>query len=178
MAKCLECSKEFIPNNYRTDLCRFCRCFSQTNNVSNNNSEVSMTNSNNNTKTFLARIKFQEILLKEGFLYSEKYLFAGTTDFAFLDFKNKVVVTDFKSASSPRNEDTIHKFGLQGGAYAIAFEEIYSIPVDRIEIWISHPDGVQAITVDGETLNDRKNEFLDYCKKYHEMWETEKIEKF
>ena len=71
MAKCLDCSKEFVPNNYRTDLCKFCRCFVQTNNVSNNNSEVSMTNSNNNTKAFLARLKYQEVLVKEGYTHEE-----------------------------------------------------------------------------------------------------------
>jgi hypothetical protein len=120
----------------------------------------------------------KKVLLTEGFLYSEKFLFAGTTDFVFANQQNKIVVTDFKSASSPRSEDVIHKYELQGGAYAIAFEENYGRPVHSIEIWISHPDGIQKVSVEGDVLEDRKIEFLDYCKKYHAMWETEKIEKF
>ena len=120
----------------------------------------------------------KKVLLKEGFLYSEEHLFAGTTDFAFLDFSDYIVVTDFKSASSPRSEDIIHKYEMQGGAYAIAFEEIYRKPVQRIEIWISHPDGVQKVIVDGEMLLRRKQEFLYYAGKYREMWEIDKIEKF
>jgi hypothetical protein len=120
----------------------------------------------------------RKVLLTEGFLYSEKFLFAGTTDFVFADYQNRIKVTDFKSASSPRTEDVIHKYELQGGAYAIAFEENHKRPVHSIEIWISHPDGIQKVIVEGEKLEDRKIEFLDYCKKYHAMWETEKIENF
>ena len=37
----------------------------------NNKQEESMTNSNNNTKAFLARLKYQEILIKEGYTHEE-----------------------------------------------------------------------------------------------------------
>lgn len=120
----------------------------------------------------------KKVLLTEGFLHSEKHLFAGTTDFSFADFKNLIAITDFKSASSPRGEETIHKYECQGGAYSIAFEEKYNRPVDRVEIWISHPGGTQRVIVKGSKLEDRKAEFLDYCKKYHEMWEVDKIRTF
>lgn len=120
----------------------------------------------------------KKVLLKEGFLHSLQHKFAGTTDFAFLDFSDYIVITDFKSASSPRSEDVIHKYKLQGGAYTLAFEEIHGKRVQRIEIWISHPDGVQRVVVQGQELEDAKAEFLTYCKKYHEMWEIEKIENF
>ncbi len=120
----------------------------------------------------------KKVLLKEGFLYSEEFLFAGTTDFAFADYHKRVVITDFKSASSIRGEEVIHKYELQGGAYSIAFEEIYKIPVHRIELWISHPDGIQRVSIEGEKLKCRKQEFIEYANKYHEMWESDKIEKF
>jgi hypothetical protein len=50
--------------------------------------------------------------------------------------------------------------------------------VDRIEIWISHPDGVQKVVARGELLEKRKQEFIGYCEKYHEMWQTDKISEF
>lgn len=120
----------------------------------------------------------KKVLLTEGFLYSRKHLFAGTTDFSFADLINKIVIADFKSASSPRGEETINKYKIQGGAYTIAFEENYNRKVDRVEIWISHPDGIQKITVGGKELEEKKEEFLDYCQKYHEMWEVDKIRTF
>jgi hypothetical protein len=116
-----------------------------------------------------------KVLLKEGFLYSEKFLFAGTTDFSFLDSQKHVAVIDFKSASSPREAQIVNKYKLQGGAYAIAFEENYQRKVHRIEIWISHPDGVQRVIVKDEELEKQKEKFVSYCQKYHEIWEVDKI---
>ena len=120
----------------------------------------------------------KKVLLSEGFLYSEINLFAGTTDFAFADFRNKIVIVDFKSASSMRSDEVIHKYEIQGGAYSIAFEENYKRPVSKIEIWISFSDGTQRIVLEGEKLEERKQEFLYYCKKYHEMWPKDKILEF
>lgn len=120
----------------------------------------------------------KKVLLSEGFLYSENHLFAGTTDFAFLDFKNYIAIVDFKSASSYRNEEVIRKYKMQGGAYAIAFEENYGRMVNRIEIWVSFADGTQRVILEGEELKKSKEEFLGYCEKYHEMWEVDKIKIF
>jgi len=120
----------------------------------------------------------KKVLLKEGFLYSEKYLFAGATDFSFLDNDNLIAIIDFKSASSPRGDDTIKKYKLQGGAYAIAFEENYGKYVDRVEIWISHNDGIQKIVIKENDLESNKLEFLTYCSKYHEMWQVDNIRNY
>jgi hypothetical protein len=120
----------------------------------------------------------KKVLLTEGFIFSEKYLFAGATDFVFLDWVNSIIITDFKSASSPRGEETVKKYKLQGGAYAIAFEEMYKRPVDRIEIWISHPDGIQREVVSGMLLDKYKEEFLEYVNKFKEVWEEDKIRTF
>lgn len=120
----------------------------------------------------------KKVFLSEGFLYSEKHLFAGATDFSFADYLSKIVITDFKSASSPRGEEVIKKYKLQGGAYSIAFEEMYKKPVDRIEIWISHPDGVQREIIGGKDLLHSKTEFLEYAAQFRSMWEEEKIRTF
>lgn len=120
----------------------------------------------------------KRVLLKETFLYSEEHKFAGATDFGFQDLDNLIAIVDFKSASSLRSEETIHKYEIQGAAYTIAYEENYGRKVDRVELWISHPDGVQRIIVKGDLLEQRKKEFISYCQKYHEMWETDKIMEF
>lgn len=118
----------------------------------------------------------KKILFTEKFLYSEKYKFAGTTDFGFLDYKNYIVITDFKSASTPRSEDTISKYRVQAAAYAIAFEEMYNKPVNRGEIWISHNDGVQQIIVEGDEMEESKKEFIKLTEAYHSMWDVSPFE--
>lgn len=115
--------------------------------------------------------QIKKILFTEQFLYSEKFLFAGTTDFAFLDVNDYIVITDFKSANSPRDENIIAKYRTQVGAYAIAFEEIYKKPVHRGEIWISYPDGLQKIVVKDQELEKHKLEFIELTEQYHSMWD-------
>jgi len=118
----------------------------------------------------------KKVLLIEKFMYSLKYEFAGTTDSTYLNYSDRIVITDFKSASRERGGDTVHKFELQGAAYTIAFEELFKKAVDHVEIWISNPDGTQKLECGGALLGERKVEFLDYCASYHKMWEKDKIE--
>lgn len=122
--------------------------------------------------------KIKKVIFTEKFLHSVKFLFAGTADFGFLDIEDYIVMTDFKSASSPRDEDTIDKYKCQAAAYTIAFEEMYKKPVQRGEIWISHPDGVQLIKVSGEELEEKKQEFIKLCELYHSMWDTKPFEDY
>jgi hypothetical protein len=122
--------------------------------------------------------KIKKVIFTEKFLHSEKYLFAGTTDFGFLDIQDYIVITDFKSASSPRDEETIDKYKCQVAAYAIAFEEMYKKPVQRGEVWISHPDGMQCIEVKGQEMEEKKNEFVQLCEAYHSMWDTKPFEDY
>ena len=122
--------------------------------------------------------KVKKILFTEKFLYSEEFLFAGTTDFGFSDIENKIVIADFKSASSPREYEIISKYKCQLAAYSIAFEELYKKPVDRGEVWISYPDGVQIETVEKEEMLLKKKEFLDLTTLYHSLWNIEPFEEF
>jgi len=124
----------------------------------------------------LDRIK--KVIFTEQFLYSEKYLFAGTTDFGFHDQEKYIVIADFKSASSPRTPDVIDKYKCQTAAYSIAFEEMYKKPVHRGEVWISHPDGLQIEEVKGSEMIEKKEEFLELTKAYHSMWDTKPFEDF
>lgn len=120
----------------------------------------------------------KKVIFTEKFLYSENFLFAGTTDFGFLDNDNGIVITDFKSASSPRDEETLDKYKCQVAAYIIAFEEMFGKNVQRGEIWISHPDGMQTVEVYGTELENKKKEFVEYCSTYHSMWDTKPFEDY
>jgi hypothetical protein len=122
--------------------------------------------------------KIKKVIFTEKFLHSEKFLFAGTTDFGFVDTDNYIVITDFKSASSPRDGDTLDKYKLQVAAYAIAFEEMYKKPVQRGEVWISHPDGMQTVEVMGAEMEEKKIEFTKLSEAYHSMWDTTPFEEY
>jgi hypothetical protein len=122
--------------------------------------------------------KIKKVIFTEKFLHSERFLFAGTTDFGFLDIDDYIVITDFKSASTPRDEETIDKYKCQVAAYAIAFEEMYQKPVHRGEVWISHTDGIQCIEVLGEEMEEKKKEFISLCDSYHSMWDTKPFEDY
>ena len=119
-----------------------------------------------------------KVIFTEKFLHSENYLFAGTTDFGFIDKEKNIVVTDFKSASSIREKETVDKYKCQVAAYAIAFEEMNKKPIHRGEIWIAHPDGLQVETLIGEEMEEKKIEFIKLCEAYHSMWDIAPFKDF
>lgn len=122
--------------------------------------------------------KIKKILFTERFIWSIEHLFAGTADHGFVTFDDKIVLGDFKSASSPRGEEQIQKNRMQLGAYAIAFEENFGYRVSGAEIWISHPQGVQVIELDFNKLQKAKNEFLELLNEFHSQWDSIKIAEY
>lgn len=110
-------------------------------------------------------------LFAEKFLWSHACMFAGTADFGYTDkFTDGDILGDFKSANSPRGEDQVKKYRKQMGAYSIAYEERTGRAVKRAEVWISYPEGIQKIVLEGtDLLNERQN-FQVLCENYHKNW--------
>lgn len=117
--------------------------------------------------------RIKRIIYTEQFLYSVKYLFAGTVDLTYVNTNNHIIITDFKSASRERDGEVLEKYKCQIAAYAIAFEEMYNKPIKGGEIWLSHPDGLQIVDISHEELETKKIEFIKLCEVYHSMWDTE-----
>lgn len=122
---------------------------------------------------YLDRVK--KVIFTERFIWSIVYLFAGTADFCFVNEAGELIIGDFKSASTIKDEETIHKYELQLAAYIIAFEEIYNKKVHHAELWISHPHGIQERILGGDDLEIRKKEFLSLVEKYHNGWDARNI---
>jgi len=122
---------------------------------------------------YLDRIK--QVLFTERFTWSLLHLFAGTADFVYLNVNGKIVIADFKSASSIKDEETIEKYKLQLAAYTIAFEEIYKKKVNHAELWISHPLGVQDVKLEGAEMEQKKLEFIELTQEYHKNWNPQEI---
>jgi hypothetical protein len=112
---------------------------------------------------YLDRVK--QVLFTEKFIWSLKYKYSGTLDFAFVD----------KSASSKRDSETVNKYFLQGAAYSIAFEELYGKPIDRIEIWISSKDGIDEHVLSGEELVEKRSEYIHWVTDFHRGWDPMSI---
>ena len=76
------------------------------------------------------------VYLQEKYLYSNHLRLAGTVD-CIAEYNGKLSVIDFKTSSKPKQEDWIEGYFIQATAYAIMFEEQYSIPAPRITIMIA-----------------------------------------
>jgi hypothetical protein len=120
--------------------------------------------------------RIKKVIYTEQFLYSTKYLFAGTVDLTYINVDNCIIITDFKSASREREGEVIEKYKCQIAAYTLAFEEMYNKEVFGGEIWLSHPDGLQIIDISKDDLNLKKIEFIKLCETYHSMWDTKPFE--
>lgn len=122
---------------------------------------------------YLERVK--KVLCTEKFVWSLKHLYAGTLDFCFLNQENHIVISDFKSANTIKDEETIHKYYLQLAAYTLAFEEIYNKTVDHAELWISNPNGIQERILSEKEMEDHKAEFIELSNQFQKSWKPEEL---
>jgi genome maintenance exonuclease 1 len=72
-------------------------------------------------------------------LYSDHLEVAGTVD-CIGEFNGKLSVIDFKTSSRIKKQQDIHDYFMQCSAYAVAFEELTSIPVPDIVIIMAVED--------------------------------------
>jgi hypothetical protein len=119
--------------------------------------------------------RVNKVVFTEKFIWSLTHKFAGTADFGYLTDLMEVIIADFKSASGVRDEETLKKYEMQLAAYVIAFEEIYNQKVTRAEVWVSHPNGIQEVKLDGAQMEERKIQFIEMAEKYHSQWDPQNI---
>jgi len=75
--------------------------------------------------------KLGDIYMLEGSMYSDKLEMAGRVD-CVAEFAGKVSVIDFKTSTKHKTPSKIKNYFLQETAYATMFEEMYSVPIERI----------------------------------------------
>ena len=120
----------------------------------------------------------KKVLFTEKFLFSLEHKFAGTTDFGYVNQSDNIIITDFKSASGLRGEETVNKYKKQGSAYTLAFEETYGYKVSQAQIWISHPEGVQFEVLEKDEMEKKKNEFIELTRAFHNQWDVEPYKEY
>lgn len=114
----------------------------------------------------------KSVLHNELFLWTDfRGGWAGATDFIFQDFQDEHVIIDFKSASSPKDEDDIDSYKCQISAYMFAYAERYGVIPHRGEIWISNEkdSSIQRFIVTRDEFKEHLRKFLDLLKQFREI---------
>jgi CRISPR/Cas system-associated exonuclease Cas4 (RecB family) len=107
----------------------------------------------------------KRVLHNELFLWTDfRGGWAGATDFIYLDFNDLTVVIDFKSSSSPKDEEDILSYKCQISAYMFAYAERYGVIPDRGEIWIANEKDSKL-----QRFIVTKDEFKTYLRKFLEL---------
>lgn len=104
------------------------------------------------------------IRMQEKYLYSDYLRLAGTVD-CIAEYKGKLNVIDFKTASRPKQEEWIENYFVQAAAYAIMFEERYKIPVSRLTIMIAVENDYPQI------FHKKRDEFAGKLIKLRDEYE-------
>jgi hypothetical protein len=120
----------------------------------------------------------KKVIFTEKFLWSLDNLYAGTADFGFEHKNSKRIITDFKSASGIRGQEVLDKYKKQGAAYALAFEEIYKKSIDEVQVWISHPEGLQIEVLEGKEMKSKKDDFIELSKRFHKDWDVSPFKEY
>lgn len=107
----------------------------------------------------------KKVLHNELFLWTDfRGGWAGATDFIYLDLDDLTVVIDFKSSSSPKDEEDILSYKCQISAYMFAYAERYGVIPDRGEIWIANEKDSKL-----QRFIVTKDEFKIYLRKFLEL---------
>lgn len=110
-----------------------------------------------------------EIVDNEVFLWTQfKGGWAGASDFVFRNLEKRLVVDDFKSSTSEKEEDDILRYKLQIAAYMFMCAEKYQeIPaMGRIRISNENSDQIQTFIVHDYELKEYLKIFLDLLEKF------------
>lgn len=110
-----------------------------------------------------------EIVDNEVFLWTQfKGGWAGASDFVFRNLEKRLVVDDFKSSTSEKEEDDILGYKLQIAAYMFMCAEKYQeIPaMGRIRVSNENSDQIQTFIVHDYELKEYLKIFLGLLEKF------------
>lgn len=117
----------------------------------------------NRFKPVLHRIN--NIYAQEQRMYSDHLRIAGTVD-CIAEFDGKLSVIDFKTARRLKNKEDIENYFMQATAYAIMFEERFSIPVSRTVIAIAVDDE------DPQVFIEKRDNYVKDLLRFRDLYES------
>lgn len=95
-----------------------------------------------------------EVYLQEAGLISNKLKVAGSVDL-IASVNEELSVVDFKTSKTVKKEEDIEDYFLQCAFYALAFQEVYGIPISTLYV---------VIAVEGKPIQVFKRKTVDYIK--------------
>lgn len=113
-----------------------------------------------------------EVVDNEAFLYTTfKGGWAGATDFVYRDINNDLIVEDFKSSTSPKDEEDILGYKLQISAYMFMCAEKYNeVPkMGRIRISNEQNSDLQTFTVYDYELKEYLKKFVELAQEFRKV---------
>lgn len=114
----------------------------------------------------------EEVVANELFMYTTfKGGWAGATDFVFRNKEGDLIVEDFKSATSPKDEEDILGYKLQISGYMFMVAEKFGeVPkMGRIRISNEETSDLQTFIVHDYELKDYLKQFVDLAKRFREL---------
>ena len=115
-------------------------------------------------KSLLNRIN--NIHCLETQLFSDHLQVAGTVD-CIAEFDGRVSVIDFKTSRRIKSREDIPGYFMQTSAYAVMFEELTRIPVDRLVIIMSVDDEAPLLFI--EKRDDWIGKFIELREDYSKL---------
>lgn len=109
--------------------------------------------------------KIDNIHAQEIRMYSDHLRIAGTVD-CVAEHEGKLSVIDFKTSKRLKHKEDIENYFMQASAYAIMFEERFSIPVSKTVI---------LIAVDGENPQifvEKRDNYVDSLLYFRDLYES------
>jgi len=116
--------------------------------------------------------EIEEVVDNEAFLYTTfKGGWAGACDFVYRNKEHYLIVDDFKSSTSPKEEEDILSYKLQISAYMFMCAEKYNeVPkLGRIRIANEQTSDIQTFIVHDYELKDYLGQFIELTKKFREI---------
>jgi hypothetical protein len=113
-----------------------------------------------------------EVVENEIFLFTTfKGGWAGASDFVYRDLNSNLIVEDFKSSTSPKDEEDILNYKLQISAYMFMCSEKYKeIPkMGKIRIANEQEDTIQTFTVYDYEMKEYLKIFLSLLEEFRKI---------
>lgn len=116
--------------------------------------------------------EISEVLHNEIFLFTTfKGGWAGTSDFVYIDQEGNLVVEDFKSSTSPKDEEDVFGYKLQISAYMFMTAEKYGkVPkIGKIKISNEMTEDIQVFTVYDYEMKKYLKKFIELLEKFKKI---------
>lgn len=100
-------------------------------------------------------------------LFSRHLKIAGTVD-CIAEHEGRLSVIDFKTSSRTKEKNKIENYFMQCTAYAIMYEELTGIPIQKIVIMIAVEDDFPQIFI------EKRDNFVKSLLHYRKLYRVEK----